>query len=319
MKAKRWAVQPKPDPHWQETFEHHTYVRGTEEERLELRRLAAELRYETAFEFVDAFFEGDLQPYVGKDRLLDLGCFSGGKTVAYQERFGVREAWGIDVREVYIEAAREFASRKQANAFFRVGVAEDLPFPDGNFDTIISTDVFEHVTDVSRALNECYRVLRPGGRLIVVFPSYWHPLEHHLSLVTRMPFIHFLAQGSALVEIYNEIIDERGESAAWYRREHPSLLPHERCNTINGTTRRDFKKLVEAMAWEIEADDRGPTIARLNPNDPPLKRAIRPVAWRCLNTLSHLPLCDEVFALRIAMILRKPRVPDPRLGSAPIP
>lgn len=47
-----------------------------------------------------------------------------------------------------------------------------LSFADGSFDTVISSDVFEHVSDIGAALSECRRVLRPGGRMLATFPFF---------------------------------------------------------------------------------------------------------------------------------------------------
>lgn len=47
----------------------------------------------------------------------------------------------------------------------RAGAAERLPFPDGSFDTVVSTGVFCSVDDPAQALAEVHRVLRPGGTL----------------------------------------------------------------------------------------------------------------------------------------------------------
>ena len=50
--------------------------------------------------------------------------------------------------------------------------ATRLSFPDGSFDCVISQDVFEHVFDIDACLKEMYRVIRPGGRLIISVPFY---------------------------------------------------------------------------------------------------------------------------------------------------
>jgi SAM-dependent methyltransferase len=54
-----------------------------------------------------------------------------------------------------------------------VGSALDLPFPDQSFDTVVSTEVLEHVPDPLRALTEMRRVLKVGGMLVLTTPMYW--------------------------------------------------------------------------------------------------------------------------------------------------
>jgi ubiquinone/menaquinone biosynthesis C-methylase UbiE len=50
----------------------------------------------------------------------------------------------------------------------RSGTATELPYPDGHFDAITSTQVYEYVNDMPAALAEASRVLRPGGRLLIL-------------------------------------------------------------------------------------------------------------------------------------------------------
>lgn len=55
-----------------------------------------------------------------------------------------------------------------------VGFADQLPFSDRSFDTVLCTEVLEHVTNAEYACAELFRVLRPGGHLVVTVP-YLYP------------------------------------------------------------------------------------------------------------------------------------------------
>jgi ubiquinone/menaquinone biosynthesis C-methylase UbiE len=60
-----------------------------------------------------------------------------------------------------------------------IGVGEHLPFDDGVFDVVYSTNVLEHVQDPWTVLQEAFRVLKPGGYLQFIFPNYGSVWEGH--------------------------------------------------------------------------------------------------------------------------------------------
>jgi arsenite methyltransferase len=76
---------------------------------------------------------------------------------------------GVDPSEsmLAIAAQRERAPGS-APTEFRAGDAVDLPYPDASFDAAVSTQVYEYVEDMPAALADARRVLRPGGRLLVL-------------------------------------------------------------------------------------------------------------------------------------------------------
>lgn len=75
---------------------------------------------------------------------------------------------GIDASEEMIVRAEEFIGE---HVDLHVGYAENLPFDDGQFDTVVLGQILEHVVDVGGSIRESLRVLKPGGRLIVNVPS----------------------------------------------------------------------------------------------------------------------------------------------------
>ena len=185
--------------------------------------------------------------------MLDLGCYVGGRTVRWLERYQGAEIYGIDIDSQFIRVATYFAKEKNANAHFKVNFAEELDFPDAFFDVILSEHTFEHVRDIQKVMQECGRVLKKGGFIAVIFPSFWSPFYHHLDLVTRTPFIHWFFKYPALLESYFAILDERGDDALWYRRQDEHPLPFEKGYYINGTGAMEFHKLVKGN-WSIVAD-----------------------------------------------------------------
>lgn len=81
--------------------------------------------------------------------------------------------------------------------------ATDIPLPNETFNTVFSSQVLEHVPDHGKMLDECYRLLKPGGYLIVSAPMFW---EHHESpydyfRFTRYGFAHLLVSRGFEVEL----------------------------------------------------------------------------------------------------------------------
>jgi len=98
------------------------------------------------------------------DNLLDAGCAWGYATCHFSSKS--RRTWGIDIDGGYIAIARS----RYPNIEFVEGPLEDTPFETDFFDVIVMNDVLEHVDDETGTLNEVFRILRPGGTLIITVP-----------------------------------------------------------------------------------------------------------------------------------------------------
>lgn len=83
---------------------------------------------------------------------------------------------GIDLSEGMIDTAeRSVENWQNKPPSFRVMDAESLDFPDTSFDAVISLSAVRHFPDIVRAISEMWRVLKPGGRIVVSF-GYGRPI-----------------------------------------------------------------------------------------------------------------------------------------------
>ena len=143
--------------------------------------------------------------------ILDVGCGIGGSTLYLAGKYRAR-ATGITLSPV--QAARAAARAATAglgeHVRFQVADALAMPFADDSFDLVWSLESGEHMPDKGRFLQECCRVLKPGGRLIVA--TWCHrpanpPLTPHannqlsqLYQLSHFPYVIALSEYEALAQ-----------------------------------------------------------------------------------------------------------------------
>lgn len=112
------------------------------------------------------FSLGPLRP---GEAVLDVGCGAGFDALVAARLVGPQgRVAGIDVTPRMVERAKEHRRRLNlAQAAFQMGEAEALPFPDKDFDVVISNGVLNLTLDKEKAVREIYRVLKPGGRVML--------------------------------------------------------------------------------------------------------------------------------------------------------
>jgi SAM-dependent methyltransferase len=105
---------------------------------------------------------------------LDCGCANGGYTEALIA-WGAEKAIGIDPEPSGIAAA---IAKKSAATEYHC-FTDHFPLDDRSVDGVLLNEVLEHVADEAATLREIHRVLKPGGRLVVMSPNRWFPFEGH--------------------------------------------------------------------------------------------------------------------------------------------
>lgn len=116
--------------------------------------------------------------------VLDVGCGTGRLSLFFAEDNHVT---GVDVHNN--------TTVQHANFTFTQGDAERLPFPDAQFDAVVTFDVIEHVEHDLPFMQEIHRVLRPGGKLLLGTPNR-DRLSHQLRRLAGRPVVYPLDLGT---------------------------------------------------------------------------------------------------------------------------
>jgi len=117
----------------------------------------------------------------GKE-VLDLGCFSGYMMKQFIKNGN--KTIGTDTNKMFIKHCQDDG----LNVFY-IDSEKRLPFANSSFDVVVAGELIEHIYDTNKFLEECNRILRPGGELIISTPNmgFW---KHRIKLLLglNMPF-----------------------------------------------------------------------------------------------------------------------------------
>jgi ubiquinone/menaquinone biosynthesis C-methylase UbiE len=100
-------------------------------------------------------------------RVLEIAPGPGYLSIALA-KLGPYKITGLDISESFVQMASEYAKREGVVARFIHGSASDIPLEDGMFDLIVCRAAFKNFSEPLKALNEMHRVLKPGGRAIII-------------------------------------------------------------------------------------------------------------------------------------------------------
>ncbi len=141
--------------------------------------------------------------------MLDFGCGS----KPYRSLFQVDEYIGLDY-----ENPGHSHENEQIDVFYD---GAKIPFPDAVFNAVLATEVFEHVFNLDKNLQEIHRVMKPGGRLLLSVPFVFmeHEIPHDFARYSSFGMRNLLERNGFKVECIDKTsnyVDVLGQMGLWY-------------------------------------------------------------------------------------------------------
>ena len=208
-----------------------------------------------------------LDPKPG-DRVIDVGSGPGLLARSLAEAVGPKgRVLGLDVSEALVRmAVRRCADLPWAE--LREGDTRALEAPDGSFDAAVCTQVLEYVPEVDVALGELFRVLRPGGRLLLVDTDWRGALVWHTMDEARMGRVLAAWEAHCAHPTLPRTLGPRLRRAGFAvehvetltilnPRLHEDTYSHGIIGLIRSFVARRDMQAAEAEAWEAELRELG--------------------------------------------------------------
>jgi 2-polyprenyl-3-methyl-5-hydroxy-6-metoxy-1,4-benzoquinol methylase len=160
LKKNSWLSELKKKIKKYYLFNQYNYYQGLVNKRLKfigyLAYISPKLRASTDFNVM-------YLPAVKGGNLLEVGCGNGWMLESFQ-KLGWN-AFGVDFDPLAVNAARS------RGLDVRQGTLEEQKFDENSFDAITVCHLIEHLYDPRKLLEECYRLLKPGGHLVIATPN----------------------------------------------------------------------------------------------------------------------------------------------------
>lgn len=161
-------------------------------------------------------------------KVLEIGCGLGTDGAQFAEAGA--DYTGVDLTEAAVELARKRFELFNVSGTFQTADAENLDFPDENFDLVYSHGVLHHTPDTQKAIDEVHRVLRPGGRAVVMLyhrDSYNYRVNISLLRRAGARLLNSEAGVKLVHWMTREPLDSLRQHAALLKTEKQSYLSSE--------------------------------------------------------------------------------------------
>jgi len=160
--------------------------------------------------------------------VLDAGCGIGGPARYLAQKYGCKVI-GLNISQYQIDYAcqKTKAEGLEERVEYRVGSYLDMPFGDGTFDLVWSQDAFAHGADKRRIIEECYRVLKPGGILAFQDHLQTGPLTENLKrycLLAACPGLETLEGYEGLLREVGFQILSKEDLTDYYRADYRARM-----------------------------------------------------------------------------------------------
>ncbi len=132
---------------------------------------------DVTFQITSRFFQEKLGALCPEDHVLDAGCGWGRSLIGLKRRYPEVPVTGVDITAQTLQLGRQLAERLSLKKVeWREGSLLALEFPGNTFSHVISSRCLHYMVEPEQAVEELLRVVRPGGRLVVLIPNRWNPV-----------------------------------------------------------------------------------------------------------------------------------------------
>jgi len=269
---------------------------------------AYHLEYAMKMQYLPCVMNGIKYDFQGKE-MLEIGCGHGGIS-CFLAMNGAKRVVGIDLNTYNLDIAKKFHKQLIKNTFgdteARLNVAFEeknataLDYPEGSFDIVWAENVFEHFMEPEAVMREAFRVLRPGGRLIVpIFSSIYSKHGAHIKQGLKVPWSNLFFSEKTICNTLYRLAEENPQVLEMYPglSEKPNKLRDlRRYKDLNDITFGKFKRMAIGCGYQIESFQSQVPSGWIRLSNKMIRRI--PVLR---NSLLH-----DIFSTGAAAVLRRP-------------